>query len=202
MKIIKIANTIIHIHDGPIGISASGGADSSVLLYILMKYSTGPVHIFTCSSKFKNYSSASTSTQVIDQCIQLTDNNNIIHHTHYVDEQTIENLFYETQFDYINCLYTAITKNPCQEVTDSFKNRVTEFERDPRSIKPLYSLDNKIYMPFSNIDKKEIYNIYKELNLLDTLFPLTRSCESLTLRKGHCGECWWCEERLWGFGKL
>ena len=202
MKLIKISNTIIHLHNGPIGISCSGGADSSVLLYILMKYSTDPIHIFTCSSKLKNYSSSIVTARVINQCIKLTDNNNIIHHTHYVNEQSIENLFYKEQFEHIGILYTAITKNPSQAVTDHFKNPITEIERNPGVIKPLYNKDSTVYTPFSNIDKQEIYNLYKELDLLNTLFPLTRSCESLTLIDGHCGECWWCEERQWGFGRL
>lgn len=57
-----------------------------------------------------------------------------------------------------------------------------------------------MYTPFHRIDKKVIAGMYEELNLLETLFPLTRSCENNNLLEGHCGECWWCEERLWAFG--
>lgn len=33
------------------------------------------------------------------------------------------------------------------------------------------------------------------------LYALTISCESLTDPDPiHCGDCWWCEERKWGFG--
>ena len=53
-----------------------------------------------------------------------------------------------------------------------------------------------------NFDKKELAQIYKEYDLLDTLFPVTRSCEGWQNITGHCGKCWWCEERMWGFGKL
>ncbi len=202
MRIIKIANTLIHLHPGPIGVSCSGGTDSSVLLYILMKNIKGPIHIYTCASKLKNYTTAFTTASVIDQCIKLTGNNNIFHHVHYVDEQTKENLFYPDKFKNIYLLYTAITQNPPKEISSEFYNRISEYEREPGINKELYTDENRFYMPFSNIDKKEIYNIYKELNLLDTLFPLTRSCESLTLTKGHCGQCWWCEERQWAFEKL
>ncbi len=202
MKIFKVVNNMIHIHDGPVGVSCSGGADSSLLLFILMKYSQDPIHIFTCASKLKNYTAAATTTKVIDECIKITGNNNIFHHIHYVDEQTLDNLFYQDQFVNIQVLYTAITKNPPDEITNGFKNTSAEIERHPGTIRPLYSLNKKVYMPFANIDKKEISWMYKELQLLDNLFPLTRSCESFTLTKGHCGECWWCEEREWAFGKL
>ncbi len=202
MRIIKIANTIIHLHPGPIGVSCSGGADSSVLLYILMSQCIKPIHIFTCASKLKNYNSAFTTAEVIDRCIHLTGNNNVFHHVHYVDEQTKENLFYPDEFKNVYLLYTAVTQNPPSEISSKFYNKISEQEREPGSIKALYADENRLYMPFSNIDKREIFNIYKELNLLETLFPVTRSCESLSLTKGHCGQCWWCEERLWAFGKL
>lgn len=202
MNIVKISNTLVHLHPGPIGISCSGGVDSSVLLYILMSQNIKPIHIFTCASKLKNYSSAFTTVEVINKCIQLTGNNNIFHHIHYVDEQTKENLFYKDKFKNIYLLYTAITQNPPQEVSSKFENTITETEREPGEVKLLYTDENRFYMPFANINKKEIYNIYKELDLLDSLFPVTRSCESLILTKGHCGKCWWCEERKWAFGTL
>jgi len=203
MKIIKISKTIIHFHQGPIGISCSGGVDSSVLLYILMKYVKDPIHIFTCASKLKNYTTVKSSTEVIRKCIELTNNNNVTHHIRYVDEQTFENLFYPQQYSLINVMYTGVTLNPPEAVTDNFKEKSAEDERNPGTIKSFYKQTSKLtYMPFANIDKKEIYNIYKELDLLQSLYPLTRSCEDLNLLEGHCGQCWWCEERLWAFNKL
>ena len=60
--------------------------------------------------------------------------------------------------------------------------------------------------PFFVINKKWEAEVYKDLNLLDTLFPLTRSCEGSDYETGnytfHCGKCWWCEERMWAFGRL
>ena len=46
--------------------------------------------------------------------------------------------------------------------------------------------------------------IYQELDLMETLFPVTRSCEVTDKIEyyGHCGKCWWCEERHWGFGNV
>jgi 7-cyano-7-deazaguanine synthase in queuosine biosynthesis len=43
----------------------------------------------------------------------------------------------------------------------------------------------------------------KDTNSDCKIFPITRSCESWTNDfSKHCGECWWCKEREWGFGRL
>ena len=68
--------------------------------------------------------------------------------------------------------------------------------------------NNTIYTPWSNIDKKKLAEIYKKYTLIDTLFNHTRSCEWTSHNQGHliqnpglnhCGVCWWCQEREWGF---
>jgi 7-cyano-7-deazaguanine synthase in queuosine biosynthesis len=73
-------------------------------------------------------------------------------------------------------------------------------------------------MPWANTDKQGIAKMYREEKLIDSLLPVTRSCEydptsdyyyaNTWPRWGdeirdpyleHCGECWWCKEREWGF---
>jgi tRNA(Ile)-lysidine synthase TilS/MesJ len=49
----RINNFNLELLEGPIGISCSGGADSSLLLYLLMKHSKEKIHIFTSVSNFK-----------------------------------------------------------------------------------------------------------------------------------------------------
>jgi len=45
--------------------------------------------------------------------------------------------------------------------------------------------------------------LYRKYNLIDTLLPLTRSCEGWDYMTDgftkECGECWWCMERSWAF---
>ena len=76
--------------------------------------------------------------------------------------------------------------------------------RTPDVVKDEVTGNGFLYSPFVNKDKKTIFQIYQDLNLLETLFPLTRSCETTRLKnfRGHCGECWWCKERMWGFGRV
>ncbi len=203
MKTVTVANIDVDIHSEGVGISCSGGADSSLLLYILMKHAECPIHIFTCASEQKNYSSINSSIDVIKKCIELTNNKNIFHHIHFVDQQTTKNFYLYSHFKLIKILYTAITRNPPKEVTDTFIEESTEdWERGPDQTRDLYHRNNSVYTPFHRIDKKAIASMYQELGLVDTLFPLTRSCENNTIVQGHCGECWWCEERLWAFGAV
>jgi 7-cyano-7-deazaguanine synthase in queuosine biosynthesis len=61
------------------------------------------------------------------------------------------------------------------------------------------------YIPFTNVDKRFIRDQYIKFNLMDTLYPVTRSCEHCLQPdqewEGPCEECWWCNERYWAFGK-
>lgn len=200
MKIIQVAGVDIDIHEEGIGISCSGGADSSLLLYILMRHVVSPIHIFTCANKKKKYSNLPVVQSVIQQCIELTGNSNIQHHIHFVEQQTNENFYQFSHFKLIRVLYTAITKNPPLVVTDTWNQINTEHEeRNPEINRDLYHRNNTFYTPFHRIDKKAIAEMYKELDLLNSLYPLTRSCENEEWSKGHCGECWWCKERFWAF---
>tara|TARA_A100001388_G_scaffold243347_1_gene200607 strand:+ start:419 stop:1108 length:690 start_codon:yes stop_codon:yes gene_type:complete len=64
-----------------------------------------------------------------------------------------------------------------------------------------------MFRPIINLNKKEVAELYQKFNLQDTLFNQTRSCENPSAEitqnfETHCGECWWCKEREWGFGKI
>lgn len=206
MTRIELANnTVVEIPEGPIGISCSGGTDSSLLLYILMNTVQSPVHIFTLSNNKKGRANAVVVSKVIEKCIQLTGNINIVHHSYYAEDQTESSLF-DTQRAYlkdktINCVFFGVTANPPADV--EFSSLSSE-ERDPKVVKTEVDYNGFLRRPFVNKDKKTIAQIYKDLNLMDTLFPVTRSCEQSGMLEyyGHCGKCWWCEERQWGFNSV
>ncbi len=216
MNIIKSINVLgidFDIYKGPIGISFSGGADSSLLLYMLMLNSSEKIHIFTTVNNLKNRKNSIITSKVIDKCIELTGNINIEHHLNYVEEQDISNLFSICKKwlinNYIKVIYTGITNTPPIEILESFKNKIDSVDgeqRKPNIIKPTFS--NKFYMPFNNINKQKIADLYNHYKLINNLFPLTRSCEWTTCYGepdpgiGHCNKCWWCEERIWGFNKF
>jgi len=206
-KVYLTNNTVVEIPEGPIGISCSGGADSSLLLYILMSNVVDPIHVFTLSDNTKGRPNAVVMARVIEKCIQLTGNLNIIHHSYYSDTMSESNLF-DFQRDYlrnrtIGCIFFGITANPPETV--KFSNPSTEHDhRDPTVIKNEIDQGGFLRRPFVNKDKKTIAQIYKDLDLMETLFPVTRSCEATGQLEyyNHCGKCWWCEERLWGFNRV
>lgn len=202
-KNILVNDIPIDIHSGPIGLLHSGGADSAILLYIMMKHSIGPIHVFTCANKLKGRINPKIASDVIGRCIDLTANQNVFHHTYYVEEQTFDSLFQNANkfLHMISYMYTGVTAFPPIEVLKNLGDIPDIFnKRDPEEKRPLYN--GKYYAPFFNHNKKDIYDMYKKLDLVDNLFPLTRSCEDFVLRSGHCGVCWWCKERHWAFGRL
>ena len=59
--------------------------------------------------------------------------------------------------------------------------------------------------PFKNVDKRFTAQVYEDEFLLETLFPLTRSClgsaEVTDYHEKPCKMCYWCEEKYWAFGQ-
>ena len=215
MEIIKniklIEDVYLPIIRGPVGISLSGGADSSLLLYFLMKHIPDTIHIFTLAEQNQKMYDTICSINVISKCIKMTNNNNTCHHIVYKESPNVDAIFsYSNEYykeNKITVLYTGITANPPIEITNSFDKRMSytdEKERDP-TVKRNIILEDAFCTPWTNIDKKKIHKIYKKYNLLEELFPLTRSCAWKTNSTvpdplcGHCGKCWSCQERAWGF---
>jgi 7-cyano-7-deazaguanine synthase in queuosine biosynthesis len=111
-------------------------------------------------------------------------------------------------------LFSGITTNPPVNIQENFKWGVlkdVEIKRGgsilKEKVRHFVKQEDKIYefyeiKPFFDLTKKDIANIYQNLKITDQLFPVTRSCEDLKSVEGHCGVCWWCEERQWAFGRL
>jgi hypothetical protein len=126
-----------------------------------------------------------------------------VHHSYYAEDQTEASLF-DIQRNYlkdqtIECIFFGITANPPADVLPS-----NETDRDPVIVKSEIDYNGFLRRPFVNKDKQTIAQIYKDLDLMNKLFPATRSCEQVGKLEyyDHCGECWWCHERQWGFGSV
>lgn len=197
------------LHEGNVGVCVSGGADSAILLYLIMKFATKPITIFTIASQQKQLTTAHVAMNVISKCAELTGNYNFVHLVDYVPAQTRENVFIRPeQFlakEMVDVIYTGVTKNPPDEVCNTFINETPETEdRDPNVVRD--TVRGKWITPWTNLNKADIYDLYVANDLVTTLFPFTRSCEWIPdmvdvadPKSGHCGKCWWCEERNWGF---
>lgn len=221
-KIDETDKVSFYTFDGTVGINVSGGADSALLLYFTLLHQPGKIHVMTLGNNQKYRRNVNIAIKVIEKCIQLTNNSNVIHHIHNTDIQTGDKLEkvlkYYYDKDIVNVVMGATTANPPKHITDTFIHPNTEHdERNPEETRDVFYRDwpnDEIigYQPFINVDKKEIAQIYEKNNLMD-LFSITRSCEFNPIDvirngalvdpgMGHCGRCWWCEERKWAFGRL
>lgn len=201
------------IRQGNIGIAVSGGADSALLLHFLLTNTTDTVHIYSFFSEKKLYIAESYTKQVVDKCIELTGNNNIKHHVEYIAEQTpklIHSLMEEYIVrDHLTMMYTGLTKFPPDSVLETFYEDIRANDpyaynqRKDGLVRDIYfGRNNTFCRPMINLNKKDVFELYKKFNLIDSLFPLTRSCENINSPDAHCGICLWCQERAWAFGKL
>ena len=98
---------------------------------------------------------------------------------------------------------SAMTTNPPVEVQ---KERgfyeVAERKRDPgngeKQLTENWPDGGHTYAPYLRVDKKFVAGVFKEHNLMETLYPLTKSCAWSTTEE-TCGECFWCNEKDWAF---
>jgi hypothetical protein len=224
MKTITIDNLNIDIHDGNIGVAVSGGADSALLLYILMKNITAPISIVSCGNGLTNNQEPVNALKITNEVMKLTGKKNIYFTTHWAENKQLNSTFQkELLVDTLklDVLYFGFTRSPpngeivgfdTQNVAaagdvDSGKTHQTYWSKGEEITSIFgpkaegFKLPVAVASPFININKKEIAKLYKFLDI-GYLYSMTRSCESLTVLDAHCGECWWCKERVWAFGKL
>jgi hypothetical protein len=218
MNYISIDNIPFGIYnDGPIGVGISGGADSAILLYILMSNVTQPIHIYNMWSSSRKYSFAKSVDAVIRICSRLTGNTNYIVHKHQVEPRENIEFYFDmltTALDNkeVDIMYMGVTTFPPKDVYLTFEQQQEDWHNKFRSDEvkhPLFgltieslSLDTRTYVPLRNYNKKDIARLYRTLDLENSLFPVTRSCENDDHQDSHCGQCWWCQERMWAFGHL
>jgi len=196
-----------------VGARISGGADSAIMLYLLGLYKKNvrditivPITVINAEKPWQDIF-ASRVIRFVEEDL------NVQFSTHYVKPEHVDPLWYgEEQSEYnkelrrkhiIDCYFVGITLNPSENLDiygefsiDTARNRTEE-----RKSELIYDG----YIPFANIDKRGVAELYSHFNLMDTLFPITRSCENrkVPMFDPHCETgCWWCRERKWGFGRV
>jgi len=222
MTQIIIDKLTIDIQEGPIGVALSGGADSSLLFYILMKYAKGPIYVFSCANGKTNFQEPVNALKVVNKVKQLLPRDDVYFNVHWADDKQVTTAFPKVVMDKFNLdvMYFGFTRPPPANAFDFSKEDAaavggvdtgdflpTFWEHKGKLTKLFgpnvakFGYDKSFHTPFININKQGIASMYASLEI-DDLYSITRSCESLSVVDAQCGKCWWCKERIWAFGKL
>ena len=215
---IGIPNDVRHL-----GISASGGLDSSLVLFYLCKYITehnleDTVKIFPLTGIDKR---RPTNKFDVEDIINLMRDK-------FPGVRFAEGSYWDNTREWINGhLWTKVdkdrvklkevaiqnqlqmiangrTSNPPMSVIESFGTEFEEERSHDRTRKTLYHPDNPEdprykafwwYRPWENCDKKFVGHFYKENNLIDDLYPLTWSCVEYAIKTKYFTEP--CGECYW-----
>lgn len=208
-----------------IGIRFSGGADSAILMMLLAetimrlgKQKTAFIQPMTVHWEFKpfnhfygegvrdficsRYPEVDIRPTIIGQCDSYED---------YIPSQVrLEQKVGTTNS--LEIIFGGVTMNPPASEAglwgDFYWNH-RDVNRDPDTPKEeLFARSKEWYkcFPFRMTNKRGISKLYEMMGVLDTLYPITWSCEAYPSQNEYfqkqCGVCWWCKERIWGFGKL
>ena len=115
----------------------------------------------------------------------------------------------------------GMTANPPIDVRMAFADRMKKhhptrnfgpFEVDRvqgeirRDVHDKPELKYNVYKPFLNVNKRFVSGVFKENNLMDDLYPITRSCVGGRWQTKDftewCWQCFWCYEKDWAFNEV
>jgi len=207
-----------------IGISLSGGADSALLAYLILKETDADIYFTTQVRMWKTRPWQRYVAQGVVAWFRNHFTNRIQHiegfippemeepHTTYITDEYGKSkpgnrIILRAHNEWVahtyklDAWYAAVTKNP-EEVPGGLPER-------NEGVLPLHTthMGVDIYHPFVYTTKDWIVKQYSDNRILD-LFDITRSCEGEfenityeTYTPGQtvptCGECFWCKEREW-----
>lgn len=199
----------------------SGGLDSAILLYCICKYYPQTIIVTATGRNVFAPTDAKKAKDILSFMKKEFPENNIIKSYQYDYDKTNKE-WLEKAKDWKNTRFSSqsslskhlqqvyeLEKIKLEMQIHDFMNGTTanppfqiNSEEPARAGKNLPEIiesgkNVKMYLPWANKDKKYIANIYREENLMQSLFKLTRSCTHPKL--DECGQCFWCKERRWGF---
>lgn len=220
----------IPIDGSSIAVLISGGADSALTTYMLVKTVKdlgfgNKVYPITAEKLRKpfNIKHAWTVLNKIEELLDFKFDQHLIfsvpnHLGPMSDEETREMMRvnyreYVEKYD-IACIFNGLTANPPEKDVEDNNTEGGNSSKERFDIEGMIQKLSKpkVQYPFMFTNKKTVSYFYKKYKLLDTLLPITRSCESGMLESEYFTkdcfeireegqECWWCRERKWAFGK-
>lgn len=194
-----------------IALAVSGGIDSATLLYIMSEYiheNNLNTQIYALTVPNKTDSASGYHAQLVIEFVKRKFPVYINHtikstifdggNKNAVIEKWVKELLLA---DKIQCEMNGVTANPKDpsfkfvQPKNPYVKPLIAREGKPKKYKRIGELD--LHFPFANIDKQGISEITELKNITTKLLLITKSCTSPVYY--HCGECWWCQERTWGF---
>lgn len=205
MEIITLDQTVkIKLDtDKRIGVLVSGGMDSAILLFLILKEIKDlnlSIDLTVYNVPNVNDGAAVYSRRVVDYLENYFDTEINLKK---VGSETASSLQLITapakmllETDQIDILYSGQNQFPEEAKTwQAYKDALGFFKRR----NPYTPDSEQAKFPFIRLYKHHILEIYRQFNVLD-LARITHSCTART--QGKCQECLWCTERAWAFTKL
>lgn len=173
------------------GILLSGGIDSAILLYLILKQNRNlRIQPFTIP---KYDGSIRYALDVIHYMnnkfnIRIPDTipvgNPDVHHTIQSKTAYFDIIVHYPEIDYI---FMGTNQNPPEILPGLAPDRVKK------------SLVEPLILPFIDLYKTDILNLMYENNI-EYLSEITHTCTEQLV--GRCNICWQCNERKWSFDKI
>lgn len=209
---------IINPEHKRIAVMLSGGPDSALLTYLLIKtiqQEQLDTQIFPVTAELlKRPFNIRYSKLVLDRLADITGYDKFGAHLIFeipahlcLDDDVKISIMREntTRFAHeydLERYYNGQTKNPPPEVELLRQDRMLDRDTPEEDGKKLET--KSVSWPLLFTNKRGLSDLYRQHDLLETLFPYTRSCEGETEETNNhttaCERCWWCRERFWGFG--
>jgi len=208
-----------------IGISLSGGADSALLAYLILKETNADIYFTTQIRMWKTRPWQRHVAQQVVRWFKYNFPNRIEHLENFIPPELEEPTSPLITDEYgkgkpgnriilrahnewvihnynLDAWFAAVNKNPDFDIPGALTER-------NEGVLPIHMLHMgiDIYHPFVYTTKDKIIQKYYDYNITD-LLDITRSCEGefeglnyITYTPGDpvplCGECFWCNEREW-----
>jgi len=206
-----------------LGMKLSGGADSAIVYYKLCKdFPDADIYVLTLATDEKPYY-IMLAERVIQKVYEMTGVKPVKHISKLIKHSNEEYVTGQEEMAdilrneyHVEDVYSGISSNPpiadmleyfehnhnlnLDEVKFHIEKRDKERDLLPES----YARKGA---PFALLSKRDVSAVYNKENVLEDIYPITCSCEASTEEDKdgypiHCGTCFFCLERWYGFGRI
>jgi hypothetical protein len=183
--------------DKKYGIMLSGGLDSAVLMYLILKENKNVnIQPFSIPKQDESHMFVPKILEFFEVLFDIEIPSTILigdSSVHHSQQSTVAIKQIFKDYAEINFIYFATNQNPTHNFDYDRYSKGSYPDRVKASPHP------KILMPFIEMYKDEILKIVFD-NDQGELLKITHSCTEQ--KTGRCGQCFQCNERAWAFRQL